>query len=118
MSGGGVAKMPKPEAQKKIVDAYLAAFKKTPLLMLIGGGEMLKRAAQNGTGWRADCLGDMGGFSKNWCHMRKGYPVWIKEAGIQDVWKTSPVAWETCWDMRKWVKEGWPLRYTTISRPR
>ena len=67
--------------------------------------------AQHGTGWRADCLGDMGGFSKNWCHMRKGYPVWIKEAGIQDAWKTAPVAWETCWDMRKWVNEGWSLRY-------
>jgi hypothetical protein len=43
--------------------------------------------------------------------MRKGYPVWIKEAGIGDVWKTAPVAWETCWDMRKWVGEGWSLRF-------
>ena len=40
----------------------------------IGGDEMLKHAVQNGAGWRADCLGDMGGFSKNWCHMRMGYP--------------------------------------------
>lgn len=111
MSETDVAKMPTPETQKRIVDAYLAAFKKTPLLMLIGGGEMLKYAARHGTGWRADCLGDMGGFSRNWCHMRKGYPIWIKEAGIQDVWRTAPIAWETCWDMRKWVNEDWPLRY-------
>ncbi len=27
------------------------------------------------------------------------------------MWKTAPVAWETCWDMRKWAAEGWPLRY-------
>jgi len=31
--------------------------------------------------------------------------------GIQDVWKTAPIAWETCWNMRKWVNEGWSLRY-------
>ena len=30
---------------------------------------------------------------------------------VPDTWKTAPVAWETCWDMRKWVNEGWSLRY-------
>ena len=31
--------------------------------MLIGGGDtMLNYATEHGTGWRADCLGDMGGF--------------------------------------------------------
>ncbi len=30
---------------------------------------------------------------------------------VPDAWKTAPVAWETCWDMRKWVAEGWSLRY-------
>jgi len=39
--------------------------------------------------------------------MRKGYPVWIRESGISDVWKTAPVAWESCWDMRRWVEEKW-----------
>jgi hypothetical protein len=105
------AEMPSAEAQKKIVDAYLAAFQKTPLLMLIGGGPMLKHATQHGTGWRADCLGDMGGFSKTWCHMRMAYPRMLPEAGAVDAWKTAPVAWETCWDMRKWVDEGWSLRF-------
>jgi len=111
MSGATNAKMPTAENQKKIVDAYLAAFKKTQLLMLIGGGEMLTYATRGGAGWRADCLGDMGGFSKNWCHMRKGYPFWITQGGVQDIWKTAPVAWESCWDMRRWVQEKWPLRF-------
>ena len=93
------------------MDAYLAAFKKTPLLMLVGGGEMLKHAANHGTGWRADCLGDMGGFSRTWCHMRMAYPQELTKARTVDVWKTSPVAWETCWDVRKWVQEGWSLRF-------
>jgi hypothetical protein len=103
--------MPTAANCRKIVDAYLAAFRKTPLIMLIGGKEQLTYATQHGAGWRADCLGDLGGFSKSWCHMRKGYPVYIREAGVQDAWKTAPVAWESCWDMRRWVKEGWPLRF-------
>jgi hypothetical protein len=76
-----------------------------------GGGDMLKYAVENGTGWRADCLGDMGGFSKTWCHMRMAYPQRLPEADAVDVWKSAPVAWETCWDMRKWVGEGWSLRF-------
>jgi hypothetical protein len=111
MSRSSNAPMPTADTQKKIVDAYLAAFQKTPLVMLIGGGEMLKHAVENGTGWRADCLGDMGGFSKTWCHMRMAYPRMLPEADALDAWKTSPVAWETCWDMRKWVNEGWSLRF-------
>ncbi len=103
--------MPAPETQRAIVDAYLAAFRKTRLLMLMGGGEMLTYATAQGAGWRADCLGDMGGFSKIWNHMRQGYPFWIRQAGIEETWKTAPVAWESCWDMRKWAAEGWSLRH-------
>lgn len=111
MSRSSHAPMPTLETQRKIVDAYLAAFPKTPLLMLIGGGPMLKHAIARGTGWRADCLGDLGGFSKTWCHMRMAYPKMLPEADALDAWKTAPVAWETCWDMRKWVDEGWSLRF-------
>jgi hypothetical protein len=111
MSRSSDAPMPTLETQKKIVDAYLAAFTKTPLLMLIGGGPMLEYAVDKGVGWRADCLGDMGGFSKTWCHMRMAYPQRLPEADALDAWKTAPVAWETCWDMRKWVDEGWSLRF-------
>lgn len=110
MSQSSHAPMPTPETQRKIVDAYLAAFRKTPLVMLIGGGAMLKHALPHGTGWRADCLGDMGGFSPTWCHMRMAYPQQLAAAGALDAWKTAPVAWETCWDMRKWVDEDWSLR--------
>ena len=111
MSSSKTGKMPTMDNRKKIIDAYFAAFRKTPLLMLIGGGECLSYAVDLGAGWRADCLGDMGGFSKSWCHMCDAYPKLIPEAGAQDAWTTAPVAWESCWDMRRWVKEGWSLRY-------
>jgi hypothetical protein len=111
LSGATNAKMPSLENQRKIVDAYLAAFKTTPLLMLIGGGEMLRHATEHGAGWRADCLGDLGGFSKNWNHTRNAYPQMLPGAQAMDVWQTAPIAWETCWDMRKWMLEDWSLRY-------
>ncbi len=111
MSGSSQVKMPSKAVQRKIVDAYVAAFRRTPVLMLIDGSEMLSYATSRGTGWRADCLGDMGGFSSRWCHMRNFYLQTINAAKTLEAWRTAPVAWETCWDIRKWVNEGWPLRY-------
>jgi len=111
MSGSKTAKMPTMETRKQIIDAYVQAFRKTPLLMLIGGRECLTYAAERGAGWRADCLGDMGGFSKTWCHMRNAYPQLVQGAEVEEAWRTAPVAWESCWEMRRWVEEGWSLRY-------
>ena len=111
MSSSKTGKMPTMENRIKIIDAYLAAFRKTPLLMLIGGRECLTYAARRGAGWRADCLGDMGGFSKTWCHMYQAYPQLVTNSKVGDVWKKAPIAWESCWDMRKWVNEKWPLRF-------
>jgi hypothetical protein len=102
-------KLPALENRMKVVSAYLAAFKRTPLLMLIGGDECFQYACAHGAGWRADCLGDMGGFSNRWCHMLNIYPLDVGR--VPHAWKTAPVAWETCWDMRKWVSEGWSLRF-------
>jgi hypothetical protein len=111
MSSSKVARMPTMENRKLIIDTYVNAFRKTPLVMLVGDAECLAYAAERGAGWRADCLGDMGGFSKNWHHMRDAYPRLVQTAGVQDTWKRAPVAWETCWEMRKWVAEDWSLRY-------
>ncbi len=111
MSSSKTARMPTMENRKLIIDTYVNAFRKTPLLMLIGDTGSLVCAVERGAGWRADCLGDMGGFSKNWYHMRDAYPQLVQKAGVQDAWKTAPVAWESCWEMRRWVKEDWSLRY-------
>jgi hypothetical protein len=111
MSGSKNCKMPSQATRQKVVDAYLAAFKKTPLLMLIGAEENLKQACRRGTGWRADCLGDLGAFSPTWNHMHQGYPTMIKEAEIGEQWKIAPVAWESGGDMREWLERGWSLRY-------
>ena len=110
MSGTGV-QLPSLKTRLAIIDAYCKAFPKTPKVMLIGDEEGMRHAIGKGCGWRADCLGDMGGFSKTWNHMEFFYPQQIRRTGAEEAWKRAPVAFETCWDMRKWKAEGWDIRY-------
>jgi hypothetical protein len=111
LSGTKKAQIPKAENRRKVVDAYLAAFKKTPLIMLLNGKECTTYATQHGTGWRADSMGDLGSFSPTWNHMRNAYPSWIRETKVQEVWKTAPIAFEPPAAVREFVDKGWPLRY-------
>ena len=110
MSGTGV-EMPMLETRLAIIDQWYKAFPATPKVMLIGDENGMIHAIQNGCGWRADCLGDMGGFSKTWNHMDCLYPQQIVKTSSQNVWKSASVAFESCWDMRKWKQEGWNIRY-------
>jgi hypothetical protein len=109
MSGTGVD-VPPLKTRLEIIDRYRAAFPKAPKLMLIGDIEGMKHAVRHGCGWRADCLGDMGGFSKTWNHMENLYPDHLARSGAGDAWKTAPVAFESCWEMNKWKREGWDIR--------
>jgi len=102
--------MPKPEIRKRIIDTYRQAFNKTPLAMLIGDTIGMKHATSNGAGWRADCLGDMGGFSPTWNHM-KYYPEQLERCNALEAWKRGPVAFESCWDMRRWAAEEWDIDF-------
>ncbi len=110
MSGTGVD-LPTLETRLAIIDLYCDAFPKTPKVMLIGDEQGMKHAVGKGCGWRADCLGDMGGFSKTWNHMEGFYPQQIAKTGAAQAWQVAPVAFETCWDMRKWKQEGWDIGY-------
>jgi hypothetical protein len=101
--------LPSPETRRRIVDAWCAAFPNKPRAMLIGGEDALRYALGKGCGWRADCLGDMGGFAKNWNHMQNLYPDALRAAEAENAWKRGPVAFESCWDMRKWHQEGWDV---------
>jgi hypothetical protein len=103
--------MPTSETQKKIVDAYLVAFQKTPLVMLIGGDDMLKHAVKNGTGWRADSLGDLGTFSPTWNHMFHSYPKRIQAIQDLNAWKNGPIAFEPPAAVSEFVEKDWPLRW-------
>lgn len=110
MSGTPVP-LPSLETRRLIIDTWRRAFAKTPKVMLIGDAEGMRYATHNGCGWRADCLGDMGGFSKTWNHMENFYLQQIEKTDAGNAWKHSPVAFESCWDMRKWKAEGWDIRF-------
>jgi hypothetical protein len=103
--------LPTLENRKKVVDAYLAAFKKTPLIMLLNGQECTTYATQHGAGWRCDSLGDLESFSPTWNHMHNAYPSWIKATQVQDVWKTAPIAYEPPEAVSEFVEKKWPLRW-------
>ena len=102
---------PSYETVKKIINAYFSSFKKTPLVALISFKEKygFQYATSNGSGWRADCWGDMD--SLGWNHMRGVYPQAIENAKAYDSWKNGPVAFETCWTMNEWYQRGWNLDY-------
>ena len=100
------------KTREALVDAYLEAFDKTPLLMLLTdaktNGYGLSRKA---VGWRVDCLGDMGGFNPNWNHMCDYYPEGIVNFGMKDAWQKAPVSLEVCWVMKFWKKKRWNVDY-------
>ena len=96
--------MPKAGSMTKIIDFYLESFVKTRLVMNVDEGFALEYAIVKGTGWRADCIGDM---RQDWSHMRVAYPVAIREHRLSEVWTRAPVVFETCWNMLHWQEMGW-----------
>ncbi len=110
--GAGSVDLSEP-TREALVDAYLDAFKKTPLVMLLTDAKTNGYGISKGdVGWRIDCLGDMGGFNNpNWSHMQDYYPQGIINFGMEDAWKKAPVSLEVCWVMQHWLNKGWDVDY-------
>jgi hypothetical protein len=95
-----------------LIDSYLEAFPKTPLMMQPTDRRTNRYAlARRNVGWRADCLGDMRGVDGRWCHMFDAYPQDIVNFGLQDAWRAGPVSLEACWVMQEWKNRRWDLDY-------
>lgn len=96
-------KHPAPVAVRtSIVDLYLNAFKKTPLVFMSDDAEVLAYALQHGTGFRRDGVGSPW-HEKNWIGSKKYEAC----QGMADTWKRSPVVFEWFGDYdylksRKW----------------
>jgi Beta-galactosidase len=90
--------MPAFRYQKPLIDIWLNAFKRTPLLMNFDEQQALTYGTQHGTGWRLDCWGDMRTHSDDPyfpAEMLDVYPMQIVRAGIQNAWERSPVSLES-----------------------
>ncbi len=106
--------MPAFQYQQALIDIWLAAFTRSPLLMNFDEPQALKYGTEHGAGWRLDCLGDMrmkSGERTFQPEMLDVYPQQIVRTGIQDVWKRSPVSLETCWVPGYWKAQGWDPDY-------
>jgi hypothetical protein len=106
--------MPAFPHQQALVDVWLKAFTRTPLLMNFDEPQALAYGTSKGAGWRLDCLGDMRrprDGSAGFAHMLDMYPQQIVRAGIQDAWTRGPVSFETCWVPGYWKKEDWDVDY-------
>lgn len=109
--GAGADKLT-DETVRALCDPYLESFKKTPMMAMLMDERTNKYIMSKGNvGWRADCLGDLGGFSPHWSHMHDFYPQAVANNGIADAWKKAPVGFEVCWTMYKWQREKWDLNY-------
>ena len=106
--------MPAFEHQRALIDIYFDAFRRTPLLMNFDEPRALAYGAGRGAGWRLDCLGDMGRQWKDrpsFSHMLDFYPQQVVRAGVEEVWRRSPVSLETCWVPGFWKEKGWDVDY-------
>jgi hypothetical protein len=104
--------------RKELVKAYTDSFRETPLIVLGRTDKTehnvyhLAREEGLDVGWRLDCLGDIFGFGKEFCHMYDYYPQAIAQGmQAQDAWKKAPIAFEACWTMKHWKENGWDLDY-------
>ncbi|GKS56572.1 beta-galactosidase [Nitrospira sp.] len=101
------ALFPTKENQRRITEAYFAAFPDTPLVSLHGG--LLRYGSEKGAGWRGDCFGDYGYFTPTWNHMEDAYEPVLKDPVIADAWKHGPVQFEVCGVVQDWYDKGFDL---------
>ncbi len=106
--------MPAFAYQKELIDIWLEAFRRTPLLMNFDEQQALTYGTEHGAGWRLDCLGDMRTSSTNPyfpAEMLEIYPQQVVRAGIQDVWQRKPVSLEVCYTVAGWKEKGYDVDY-------
>jgi len=96
--------------KKMIIDWYLTGFKKTPLVIPEDAEDGLIYATQNGTGWRADCMGDYGS-PNNWNLMTRYLQLPRLYPSVGAAWKTRPVAFESCGTMESWFEAGRDIEF-------
>ena len=102
--------MPPFSFQKPLIDVWLNAFHRTPLLMNFDEPQALAYGTQHGAGWRLDCLGAMRSEGRS-SEMLNQYPQEVVRTGIQNVLQRSPVSLETCGTPSSWKKDGFDVSY-------
>ena len=104
-----------PQRCREFARLWQEAFTRTPRIALVGG-DQLGASIETGSGWRADCFGDMSDEECDcvyrvgwWNHMHEMYPRSVAQSGAADAWKHAPIHLETCWVPTYWFQQGWDL---------
>ncbi len=96
---------PAPVAvRRQIVDLYLNAFRRTPLVFMSDDAEVLPYALAHGTGFRRDGVGSVW-HEKTWNGAKKYAAV----EGMGEVWKKAPVVFEWYGSYDYLKSRGWPF---------
>jgi hypothetical protein len=88
--------------RRQIVDMYLRAFTKTPLVFMSDDVEGLSYALAHGTGFRRDGVGSPW-HEQNWI----GSPRYAGVQDMADTWKHAPVVFEWFGDYDYLKSKGW-----------
>ena len=105
------------EQCRRFAQLWKEAFPDTPRLALIGHPQMAPAIA-TGSGWRADCFGDLRNLGSpevprqlSWNHMYEAYPQEVAQGDAQEAWRTAPVHYETCWVPMFWYQHGFDIDF-------
>ncbi len=91
---------PKCDIQK-LYDAFTENFHETRLIGQVGRPDLLYYVREKcKVGWRGDGLGEP-------VHSFKSYPA--KVAKVADMWRESPVSFESYWWLGEWKRKGWDI---------
>lgn len=105
------------ERMREFSQLYRDVFKKTLRMCQIDGPQMAI-GIETGTGWRADCFGDLRqrgtpDFPRHlsFNHHYDAYPQQVFFSGAAETWKTMPVHFETCGVPMGWFLEGYDIDF-------
>jgi len=88
--------------RKQIVDMYLHAFQKTPLVFMSDDNEVMSYALAHGAGLRRDGVGSPW-HAQHWI----GSAKYSQVQGMADAWKRAPVVFEWFGDYSYMQSRGW-----------
>lgn len=90
------------EDMEALMDIYIRVFPNTKLMGQFVNIHLINHIKQKREiGWRADGLGSPK-------HMNEIYPKGFSLLP-KDIWKTSPVSFESYWWISEWLRQGWDI---------
>ncbi len=90
------------EVRQRIVDLYLRAFRRTPLVFMSDDAQVLKYALARGTGFRRDGVGSPW-HEQNWIGSKK----YAEVSEMAETWKRAPIVFEWFGDYDYLQAKGW-----------